>query len=48
MEIVHQRKHKVNLEISDLRTRISTLKTSKLVVDLVVIRVPPRGHKEII
>ncbi len=38
MESVHQRKQKVNLEISDLRARITTLKSTKLVVDLVVIR----------
>jgi 16S rRNA G527 N7-methylase RsmG len=38
MESVHQRKHKVNLEISDLRARITTLKSNKLAVDLVVIR----------
>ena len=38
MESVHQRKQKVNLEISDLRARITTLKSSKIIFDLVVIR----------
>jgi hypothetical protein len=38
MESVYQRRQKINLEISDLRTRINTLKITKIIVDLVVIR----------